>query len=344
MTAIRILAFGLLGASLVEPAACDAGLYKPLPGPLHMVERETLVLHDDARDVDLPLRVSFPREDGRYPLIIFSHGLFGSKDAYQPLVEHWVSHGYVVIRPTHGDSLSLLSEKQRRRLRGRSLGRLARSRRFTQYWDDRVYDVRLLLDSLDQIEQQVHGLAGRIDRTRIAHGGHSFGAHTSMLLAGLTLYAPSGRSLQLADDRLHGFVFISPQGPGRTVRPESYHTIRGPVLMITGSNDSSPVAAPNQPPHDARWRLQAWENLPDGPDRYLLFIEGAYHGFGGITGHQPWPGSGPLDEDQVRYVKTTTLAFWDACLKDDPQARRYLRSGTIEAASDGEAKISRKAK
>ena len=35
------------------------------------------------------------------PVIIFSHGLGGSRDGYEYLGRHWASHGYVSVHSTH---------------------------------------------------------------------------------------------------------------------------------------------------------------------------------------------------------------------------------------------------
>lgn len=330
---VRVTLFALF----LPLAAQSAELYKLDPGPLSLSERKTLRLHDKARDKDLPVRVSYPREPGKYPLIIFSHGMFGSKDGLQPVVEHWVRHGYVVIRPTHGDSISLMTPEQRRALGGlRGLREQTGNPKLTQYWDDRVQDVKFVLDSLDTIEQQSPGLKGKLDRDRIAHSGHSFGAHTSMLLSGLTLYGPRGDQIKMADERLKCAVFISPQGTGKSITPQSYQSIRIPVLMITGSKDESPRTG-----QGAKWRLEAWEHMPN-KDKYLLFIEGAHHGFGGIVGRQRYPGSGPPNKAHVNFVKTTTLSFWDAYLKKDPVAKAALHATTIKERSNGEARLSHK--
>ena len=64
-------------------------------GPGFSRHRPSVRQSDDERDKDLHLRITYPAENGRYPLIVFSHGASGSKDNYQPLVKHWVSHGYV---------------------------------------------------------------------------------------------------------------------------------------------------------------------------------------------------------------------------------------------------------
>lgn len=42
---------------------------------------------------------------GSYPVILFSRGFGGNKDAFGPIGQHWASHGCVVIHPTHADGV-----------------------------------------------------------------------------------------------------------------------------------------------------------------------------------------------------------------------------------------------
>jgi len=268
-----------------------------------------------------------------YPVIIWSHGMGGSKDGYQPLATYWASHGYVVIQPTHDDSIGKQSgEMKQRLLKSRNLNLLTGS------WDERPKQISLIIDSLEKIEKENPALAGRLDRQHIGVGGHSFGAHTTMMVSGFTLHTPGGRqSVQLADKRPIVFVAISPQGPGQAVDESSYTPMTRPMMMITGSLDSSPMSEKQ----DANWRLKAWEYVPLG-DKYLLWVNDAHHGFGGIAGKVRYRNAGPNNEHQVAIVKTTALAMWDAWLKNDPAAKQWLHDAGDLRDGEQQAKVSRK--
>ncbi len=58
------------------------------------------VLFDKARERKIPCTIYYPREDGVFPVIIFSHGIGGSKDDYVYLGKFWAEHGYVCIHVT----------------------------------------------------------------------------------------------------------------------------------------------------------------------------------------------------------------------------------------------------
>ena len=129
---------------------------------------------------------------------------------------------------------------------------------------------------------------------------------------------------------------ISPQGTGGLLDEDSWNSFTRPAMVITGSNDSSPISG-----KPYTWRLEVFEYMPPG-DKYLVFIEDAYHGFGGITGNRIWAGSGPENPRHVEYVKSTTIAFWDAYLKNDERAFAYLNSDSLALETQGEARLTQK--
>jgi len=48
---------------------------------------EHTLLNDPTRGRALQVRVTYPKDKGTHPILIWSHGAFGSKEAYGPLVE-----------------------------------------------------------------------------------------------------------------------------------------------------------------------------------------------------------------------------------------------------------------
>ncbi|MCG8584753.1 MAG: hypothetical protein MI757_08600 [Pirellulales bacterium] len=318
-------------ASMAFAAEPSAALYKSKSGPYSVAANSRVALKRPGGEA-LAVRVTYPTkaraDDERYPIIIFSHGALGSKDGYRPLIEHWASHGYVCVQPTHGDSLSKLSLREKLKI-GSLKDHLAKVTS-VEHWRTRPEEVRLIIDSLDEIESQVSAIKGRVNRERVGVGGHSFGAHTSMMVAGLELKHPAtGRRASWSDKRPKVFVWISPQGTSKAADADAWKSITRPVLVITGTRDTSPR---NGKGH--RWRREAYENLPEGHKHFFL-IRYAQHGFGGIVGRMRFPGSGPANAAHVDLVRSTALAMWDAHLKDDPRAARYLSKGEVDgAASD----------
>jgi predicted dienelactone hydrolase len=247
-------------------------------GPHAVVTVAEFVLHDTARKSDLPVIVVHPKlpageHDGtRFPVIVFCHGLGGQGSQLLTLPRHWASHGYVVLVPTHRDSL------RHRTGRGRAMGgmgkMLKRVRAPKADFQYRPADVRFLLDSLDDVVKQVPALAKRLDRDRIGTGGHSLGAYTTALVGGTRVDLPDGTErASVGDDRVKALLMLSPQGTGRLGLTElSWDDVRRPMMSVTGSQDGGGGGK------GAEWRKEPFLNAPAG-DKYHCFIQGADHGF-----------------------------------------------------------------
>jgi dienelactone hydrolase len=278
--------------------------------PEQPITFKELELTDSERDKVLPFRATYPRDSsGRLPVIVWSHGLFGSQDYYRPLVDHWAEHGYLVLQPSHSDSRS----------RGSGLTNP------TSEWYTRPQDISFLLDSL-----AAHPLLGeKADMTRVGMGGHSYGAHTTMLVNG----ADARIMGPFRDPRPVAFVAISPQGEGRLLTASSWAGLKRPTLFISGDKDEGVMS-----PKPASWRMDPYKGSTPG-EKYLLWMKDAHHNFGGIAGVEH-ARSGPPDGDQVALVRSATLAFWDKYLKKDPDATRLVNSGAYNKAARGLAKWS----
>ena len=104
----------LSGSVAVHATAAGPGGYKVEPGPWK-VASEDLVLRDERRQKDLEITVRYPVVDAnaadRFPLVVFSHGAGGSRATFPDLTAHWASHGYIVVLPTHADSIELRRRK-----------------------------------------------------------------------------------------------------------------------------------------------------------------------------------------------------------------------------------------
>jgi predicted dienelactone hydrolase len=302
-------------------SAVMAHAYHAGTGPYAVAAVESVALRDERRNKDVIVRVTYPQTGGPFPILLFSHYSGGTKDDYQPLVRYWVSHGYVCIQPNHSDSPQV----------GGSRGAAAR-----QDWQNRPRDLSFLVDALDVLAGRVPALNGKLDKTRIGAGGHYIGAYAANLLAGMRVYSDSGSApLSFADPRITAVVLLSPQGTGQGVTRESWTGVRTPMFVMTGSNDVSARTG-----NTAQWRTEPYQYSSPG-DKYLLFVEGLYPGYGGISGlGQRAPNAGPENGAHVAYTENATLAFWDAYLKDDPRARDYLRSRALMDFSNGAAELS----
>lgn len=171
--------------------------------------------------------------------------------------------------------------------------------------------------------------------------GHSAGAMTTQALGGLEFFT-GRRSLgpRLAEPRLDAFAVISGQGTNRrAITEDSWRSVDSPWLVITGSEDVS--RASDETPQSRR---HPYEHAPADGTKYLLFFEGATH--------SSYQGKGPgtlLDgrtPANIEWIAETTnlavLAFFDAYLKDDAEARERLDSGTVAHREGGQAEFAHK--
>ena len=293
-------------------------LYELTTGP-HMINKVNLIsLYDKKFGKELQIRITFPQSKGKYPVIIWSHGATGTKDMYQPLIKHWVSHGYICIQANHSDSRALGKKEKTEALRD---------------WDSRPKDVSFIIDSLNQIEKKIDSLNNKINKNIIGVGGHSFGAHTAQLIGGVIPRKVFGlKSRSYGDPRASAFLLISPQGSGGTLDKDAWNEFTRPAMTVTGSRDFGR----NRQPWE--WRLEPFESSPP-QDKYLVFIQEAQHDFGGIVGTRAYTNAGPENRNHLNYVKSATTAFWDAYLKQDKQAKAFLNSDALERASQGKANV-----
>lgn len=288
-------------------------VYNSEAGPFKIKTVKELILADSKRKKELQLRINYPDDSGPFPIVIWSHGAFGTKDNYLLLMEYWASYGYITIQANHSDS--------------RALGTKVGDPMGFRDWQSRPADVSFILDALDELEKKLPSLKGKLNPKQVGVGGHSFGANTAQLIAGATAVIRGGEK-SFEDKRVMAVVLLSGQGPGEMLTAKSWQNISKPMLVMTGSADG-----PTRTGQPAEWRKKPYELSPNG-NKFLVWVEGLDHGYGGITGVNFNPKNKP-NEEHVKYTKMATLAFWDAYLKDKQDAQTYLRSDQLPMLSKG---------
>lgn len=264
---------------MTDPAIDSAGI--PIGDPSPVTSYRPVVVAVPGRAVELSLAVSAPATGTDLPVIVFSHGhgpstYVGSMYGYAPLVTFWASHGFVVLQPNHLDATFLGLRE-------------AEEPDAPLYLRSRADDLRHVLDHLDEIESAVPGLAGRLDRTRIAAVGHSAGAHTVGAVSGMTsVDQHSGSTYGEVEDRFAARVILCAPGSGKDLDGQAkdlYPGLRGisfsgmtaRALVVTGENDAHPFFSSRQ-----TWRSDAYTQSPT-PKTNLMLLE-AGHMLGGISG------------------------------------------------------------
>ena len=192
-------------------------LYKIKKGPYQVIKISDLVINTSHRELELNLYYPEDSSEKTFPLLLFSHGNWSNKDAYDRIIQHWTSHGYAVLSPNHLDCCSMLSGMANA-IRHGQLGLI----------ESRIEDLTFLLDNIDLLAATVPAINGKIDRTNIAATGHSFGAFSAQQLGGAGTFDPdSEKYLYFRDERIKIILAISPPGKrkdrGTGKNASSYH-------------------------------------------------------------------------------------------------------------------------
>ena len=121
----------------------------------------------------------------KYPVLIFSHGITGSRHLHQILFEHLASKGYIVFALDHSFDANLTIfpngkiADYRSEITGHPDSILIRGKQI----NTRAFDVGFIIDQIREIEAGMidSKLSGRLDLDRVALGGHSYGGATAIL-------------------------------------------------------------------------------------------------------------------------------------------------------------------
>ena len=125
-----------------------------------------------------------------YPLVIFSPGFSTNAAWYAHLIEHYASHGFIVLAPEHMEHFDP---------------------EWSEIWSasiDRPLDVKQTLDYAEVLTGADGDMAGLIDMENVAVVGHSYGGYTALAMAGAQydLEGFNARCAALAPDDPNAFL------------------------------------------------------------------------------------------------------------------------------------------
>jgi len=229
--------------------------------------------------------------DGRYPLIVFSHGVTARGTFYQGELTAWASAGYVVVAPDY--PLSNTDSPG-----GPTIADVG----------NQPGDASFLIDAFTDPEgdSAAAEVAAQVDADNIGAAGHSLGAITSLGL---------GYSTCCADDRVDAVAawagaflpMLDEKNPDEGITDR-------PLLLIHGEADGTV-------PYSAS--VSAFD-IVESP-RWFISLPKA--------GHIP-PFLSPAGNPVGTLVNTTTLNFFDAELKDDPDGISRLEADVEEIGAE----------
>lgn len=277
---------------------------EPMPAPLD------LVVKDSYRDRQIPVLIYLPRETQPEPVVLFSHGLGGSRKGSAYLGVHWSERGYIAVFLQHPGSDELIWENKPLAERALAMKEAADLQNFLL----RVRDVPAVLDELDNWNKEPgNALFGRLDMRHIGMSGHSFGAVTTEAVSGEVF-----RAVSFTDPRISAAVIMSPSSPrgGDADNQRAFGSVKIPWLLMTGTKDVSPIGD-----QSTASRLMVFPALPAG-SKYQLVLNDAEHS---AFTDRPLPGdSEPRNPKHHADILAITTAFWDAYLRSDSRARAWL--------------------
>jgi predicted dienelactone hydrolase len=302
---------GTLAAS--DPPTASASAYDPLAVPKDKPgSYRDFTVQDQVRKREIPVRIYLPDAVAPAPVVLFSHGLGGTRAGCAYLGEHWSARGYVVVFLQHHGSDDSVWRDQPPSERMDAMKKAASLQNF----ELRVSDVPRVLDQLESWNKEDgHMLHGRLDMSHVGMSGHSFGA--------VTTQAVSGQSIRLlgprfTDSRIRAAIAFSPSSPRRGDAAVAFGAVKIPWMLMTGTKDIAPIGDA-----DLASRRAVYPHLPASIDKYELVLHNAEHS---AFTERALPGdSEPRNPNHHRVILALSTAFWDAHLRGDAAARAWLQ-------------------
>jgi fermentation-respiration switch protein FrsA (DUF1100 family) len=186
------------------------------------------------RGGDRPLRVPvwYPDARGRFPLVLFSHGLGGEPEDYSELLVRWAAAGFVVAAPAYP----------------RTSGQTSRPDVLDVL--NQPADASYVITDVLSLDGERGPLRGRIDTARVGAAGHSAGGVTTIGLF------TGGR-----DERLDAGVVLAGNALGVGT---AFTGAAAPMLFVHGGRDQVVPYTAGRRAYDAVPWPKAFLTLPDG--------------------------------------------------------------------------------
>ncbi len=298
------LVLGFLGLTTLPPLAAE----QAAAPAIRELRFETT---DEVRSRPVPVKVYFVDTASAKPVVLFSHGLGGSRENSVYLAHHWARSGYVAVFMQHSGSDENVWKDVplRERLAAiRNAASLQSSR-------DRIADVSFVIDQLELWNQESqHPLKGKLDLDRIGMSGHSFGGRTTAAVMGQRFLF----NRQFTEPRLDAFLIFSPAVSRGQKAAAAFGQITAPVMCMTGTDDNSPL----DPQVTPESRRDVYAAMPKG-DKYELVFDGGTHM---AFSDRPIRRGEKRDPRIHPAIQKVSTAFWDAYLKNQAKSKAWLQS------------------
>ena len=248
--------------------------------------------------------------DGKWPLIVFSHGSGGTRVGYVYFTEFMASHGFIVVAADHiGNSRFTI-------VNGKVV--VAGGPRAQASAADRPKDISFLIDTMTRMNGGGDSrFAGRIDLDKIAAAGMSFGGSTT-------------ENVVESEKRVKAGIMLAPGGP--TGDRTNFTT---PVFMMIATEDGTLKEAGNV-------RNRAYYNASKGPHYFVEIKDAGHFTFTSVDQYNANYGNGigkgkrvnTAPDQDVTYlnpqeahklINAYSLAFLDVYVRGQAAAGEYLK-------------------
>ena len=303
---------GVFLISVCLAAQIHGASYDPFEAKFQTKPRALeLMVHDSARSREIPVRVYFEEQKSPAPVVLFSHGLGGSREGNAFLGEHWALRGYVAVFVQHpGSDTSVWRDKPKEDRLDAMRGAIS-----LENFKARVEDVHAVLDALTAWnKEKAQPLFGKLELDAIGMSGHSFGAVTTEAVSGEHFPLTGTR---FTDSRIKAAIAFSPSAPRNGDAGQAFGEVKVPWLLMTGTKDVVPALGRN----DLQSRLAVYPALHGAP-KYQVILNNAEHS---AFTDRALPGDQePRNPNHHRVMRALTTAFWDAYLRHDAAAKSWL--------------------
>ena len=218
------------------------------------------------------MRIRWPQglapADG-WPVVIYSHGLGGSREGGDVWGHAWATAGFIVVHLQHAGSDIDAARSVARSFQDRAaLRKLASGEQLLARLQDMVF-------ALDEIgRRKTIDKAWRFVRSdAVGMAGHSFGAHTTLGVGGQSY--PNAANIK--EPRIAALIALSPTLPARGDVAQAFADVKLPTLCITGTLDGDVLDNGATP---AR-RAGVFDTLPRGNKAMLLLKDADHMTFAG---------------------------------------------------------------